>query len=241
GIPKRAPSITAHADTRGRAAPTRSSTTAMAAGIGAIALVVALIVTPLLPQPAARAGFGGATVSIDPSLRLGNDLRRPVDTEVLQVHTSGASAPYLRVATLSNFSGADWQPDEGPASPVIRSSSFQKVDVDHGIALTKTTTRVDIINLTSRWLPVPYPVTAVANLGPEWAVMRDNRTIVGTVDTSAGQTYEITTQAPSPTSEQIRASSATIVNGSQAGSPLTASVPRSVPADISKLAHEVTS
>ena len=242
GIPKRPPSITtAHADTRGRAAPARSSTTAMAAGIGAIALVVALIVTPLLPQPAARAGYGGATVSIDPSLRLGNDLRRPVDTEVLQVHTSGASAPYLRVATLSNFSGVDWQPDEGAASPVIRSSSFQKVDVDHGVALTKTTTRVDIINLTSRWLPVPYPVTAVANLGPEWAVMRDNRTIVGTVDTSAGQTYEITTQTPSPTSEQIRAASATIVNGSQAGSPLTASVPRGVPADISKLAHDVTS
>jgi transglutaminase-like putative cysteine protease len=241
GIPQRAPSLTtAHADTRGGPAPARSSTTAMAAGIGAIALVVALIVTPLLPQPAARAGFGGATVSIDPSLRLGNDLRRPVDTEVLQVHTSGASAPYLRVATLSNFSGADWQPDEGPASPVIRSSSFQKVDVDHGIALTKTTTRVDVINLTSRWLPVPYPATAVANLGPEWAVMRDNRTIVGTVDTSAGQTYEITTQVPSPTSEQIRASSATIVNAAQAGSPLTASLPRSVPADISKLAHDVT-
>jgi hypothetical protein len=46
---------------------------------------------------------------------------------------------------------------------------------------------------------------------------------------------------PSPTSEQIRASSATIVNGSQAGSPLTASLPRSVPADISKIAHDVTS
>lgn len=244
GIPRRVPYITAApADTRGGGAPApaRSSTSAMAAGIGAIALVVALIITPLLPQPAARAGYGGATVSIDPSLRLGNDLRRPIDTAVLQVHTSGVSAPYLRVATLSDFSGADWQPDTGPASPVIRSSSFPKVDVDRGIALTKTTTRVDIINLTSRWLPVPYPVTAVANLGAEWAVMRDNRTIVGSVDTSAGQSYEITTQVPSPTSEQIRASSATIVNGAQAGSPLTASVPRSVPVDIAKLAHDVTS
>lgn len=222
------------------APPARSSTTAMAAGIGAIGLVVTLVLTPLLPSPAVHAGFGSAAVTIDASLRLGDDLRRPVDTEVLTVRTSAASAPYLRVATLSDFSGTDWQPDDGPVWPVGRTSSFEKVQVDKGIALTKTTTTVNILNLSTRWLPVPYPAVGVADLGADWSIMRDNRTIVGSVNTSVGQAYEVTTQVPNPTSEQIRASSATSVDGAAADEPTTSTLPEPVPALIGQLAREVT-
>jgi hypothetical protein len=80
----------------------------------------------------------------------------------------------------------------------------------------------------------------VADLGAEWALLRDNGTIIGTVDTSPGQSYEITTQMPQPTSEQIRESSATTVDDAAAGSPVTNALPRSVPADIVRLAHQET-
>ena len=56
-----------------------------ALGIGAIAVVVAVVATPLLPQPAVRAGGAlGPGPGIDASLQLGDDLRRPEAVEVLR-------------------------------------------------------------------------------------------------------------------------------------------------------------
>ena len=51
---------------------------ATAIGIGAIAVVVAGVATPMLPQPVPRGGAGiGSGPGIDATLQLGDDLRRP--------------------------------------------------------------------------------------------------------------------------------------------------------------------
>jgi multidrug transporter EmrE-like cation transporter len=62
---------------------------ATALGIGAIAIVVAVVATPLLPPPPVRAGTGiGPGGGIDATLRLGDDLRRPQEVEVIRVRTT---------------------------------------------------------------------------------------------------------------------------------------------------------
>src|SRR5829696_8270914 len=84
---------------------------ATALGIGAIGVIVAIVATPLLPPPARPAAGVGVGTSIDPTLALGDDLRRPTEVEVLKVRSNAPNAPYLRAATLSRFDGSEWEPD----------------------------------------------------------------------------------------------------------------------------------
>src|SRR5690606_6002246 len=70
--------------------------------VGAAAVVAALVAAPVIPVSATLAGTG-IGVTVDASLRLGDDLRQPNPIEVLTLATSGKSAPYLRLTTLSDF------------------------------------------------------------------------------------------------------------------------------------------
>jgi hypothetical protein len=59
-------------------------------------------------------------VTIDASLRLGDDLRRPNPTQVMSLATSAETAPYLRIATLSRFNGEVWRPDQEDTQPLAQ-------------------------------------------------------------------------------------------------------------------------
>src|SRR5690606_21429518 len=58
--------------------PRQGGITAAATGIGTIAVIIALVTAPLFPTTTPLAGPGsGRWNSIDPTLQLGQDLRRP--------------------------------------------------------------------------------------------------------------------------------------------------------------------
>ncbi|HWI31733.1 MAG TPA: DUF3488 and transglutaminase-like domain-containing protein [Microbacterium sp.] len=213
-----------------------SGVSAVASGIGAIAVVVAISITPLLPEAATQpgAGFGPRGNTIDPSLALGDDLRQPRDAEVLRLHSDSTTTPYLRAVTLSEFTGRVWVPDAGRTSPL--EDGLGEVQVDDDIRVTEYRTGIEVIDLTSRWLPVAFPAVAVDGLEGEWLGVPDNRTVVSDRFSSNQQTYEVITHVPRPTLEQIRDAETGL--GVAPGD--ATSLPPRMPAIVSELALQVT-
>jgi len=230
------------ADTRTRHQPPRSvptppsSTSAIALSIGLVAVLVAVAATPLLPAPPVRAGsgFGGGT-SINASLDLGRDLRRPDPVTVLTLTTTGLGAPYLRAATLSSFNEDIWKPDTDQTSLLEGDTAFDALDTDADIPVKKTTTTIHIDALNARYVPLPYPATTVKGLGEGWLTMSSNRTIVsnGTVSTS-GADYTVVAEVPNPTLEQIEASTA------HSGDADSMGLQAVIPSNITQAAYQIT-
>ncbi len=185
-------------------APTRTSPS-IAAGIGVVALAATVILAPGVPISASWAG-AGAGVTVNASLRLGDDLRRPAPVEVLTVAAEGEVAPYLRLATLSRFDGRIWHPDESEVRP--QTEGFGDPDWSDAIETEDRLTSVRIIRMSSSWLPVPYPATRLRGVPSAWQVMPDNRTVVSESSDAVGNDYTVSSVAVTPTLEQIRAASA---------------------------------
>lgn len=235
-------------DTRARAiavsdrdpAPRRLGASSTALGVAAVAVIVAVVATPLLPQPGLRfatGGTGGIGTTINPNLELGNDLRQPREVDVLTVRTTGPTAPYLRAVTLSRFDGAVWEPDSSDTVPVPSDGPvFDRVGVDQDIALADWSTTVTVDQLDSPWLPVPYPASTVTGLSGDWLGMPQNRTVVTRAGSTRDQVYEVQANVPRPTLEQIRARQV----GSPDLDPALTSLPPDVPAIIGDTARQVT-
>lgn len=226
--------------TRRPPSPRRAGASATALGVAVVAVIVAVVATPLLPQPGLRfatGGTGGVGTTINPHLELGNDLRQPRDVEVLTVRTTGPTPPYLRAVTLSSFDGSVWQPDSSDTVPVRDDAPvFAPLVVDDGIAVADWTTDIDIDQLDSPWLPLPYPASTVTGLQGDWLGMPQNRTVVSRAGSTREQVYQVQSTVPRPSLEQIRARS---VGGANLGDAVFA-LPTDVPAVIGDTAREVT-
>jgi len=224
-------------DAREKAPATPGGVGATAVGIGAIGVVVALVATPLLPAPVLTgAGGNGMGASIDPTLSLGDDLRRPTELDVLRVRTSAATAPYLRAVTLSEFDGDVWEPDRSRTLPLDAEEALGPVTVDEGIPLNEYSTIVEVQNLVTPWLPVSFPAVEVSGLNGDWAAVPYNRTVVSRAGSSQGQQYRVVTEQPRPTLEQIRQREA---DGTGLGPDLLA-LPSDLPPVIAETAAAVT-
>ncbi len=231
-------------DTRSREEPVDREATrtagvpATAFGIGAIAVLVALVAVPLLPEPTVRAGAGsiGSGPGIDATLQLGDDLRRPREVEVLLVRSSAPSAPYLRATTLSQLEGDVWEPDRVRTVALENELSLGGVEVDDDIRVTEYVTTVEVLNLASPWLPVSFPAVAVNGLEGQWSGAPYNRTVVARQATTQGQNYEVITNVPRPTLEQIRAREAGGTDQREG----TTALPDDISPIVGDLAAEVT-
>lgn len=226
------------AETRTREAPEPGSSagvTAVAVTIGAVSIVAALVTGPALPPPRATVSGTGQLASIDPTLDLGDDLRRRNDVAVLRVRTDASDFPYLRVATLSEFDGDVWLPDR-LRSVSLADQAMDAVEADEDVRVTQYRTNITITNLASSYLPVPYPAVDVDGLDGLWRAVPYNRTLISGQSNTQGQSYEVVTQVPRPTVEQIRASEADVEE-----QPLDVrTLPESTPPVVAELAAEVT-
>lgn len=193
-----------HAVRQDRSAPPRSSA-ALAVGVGAGAVVLALIVAPALPVSASWVGLN-ASVNLNPTLRLGEDLRRPTASEVLTLATSADTAPYLRIATLSRFDGRVWHPDDTDVQDLA--DGFGDPEWSEQIATSDQRTSIRVLGVSSSWLPVPYPATRVQGVSSGWDVMPLNRTVVSETVDAAGEDYTVTSAVVVPSLEQIQAAAA---------------------------------
>lgn len=217
-----------HAAGRDPDAPRRASTGAVVS-LGAAAIVATLVIAPVLPVSATWIG-AGSSVRLDPSLRLGDDLRRPVPFTVLTLATEASTAPYLRIATLSSFDGEEWTADEGDAQPLADGFGDDQWRAEFA-AEEPQRTSVRVNGITGAWLPVPYPATRISGVSPGWQIMPDNRTVVSSVRDAADEDYTVTTATIEPTLEQIRATPAR---------PSAGGSPAELPPIIAEAAAEVT-
>ncbi|WP_164861887.1 transglutaminase family protein, partial [Microbacterium sp. CPCC 204701] len=206
-------------------------------GIGAIAVVVAVVATPMLPQPVARAGAGvGPGPGIDATLQLGDDLRRPQEIEVMRLRTDSPTVPYLRATTLSRFDGGVWEPDRAQSVSVESERALGGIAVDPEIRVTEYLSNLEVVNLASPWAPVPYPAIEVTGLEGTWGAMPYNRTVMSRSGSTQGQDYDVRYAVARPSLEQARAATA---SGGQVRDETT-QLPADVPPVIGELAAEVT-
>ncbi|MEE6388443.1 DUF3488 and transglutaminase-like domain-containing protein [Microbacterium paraoxydans] len=209
----------------------RRASAGVAVAVGAAAIATTLVVTPLLPVSSSIAGTG-VGVTVDASLRLGDDLRQPSPVEVLTVATEADAAPYLRLTTLSRFDGRVWQPDRGDLQSQV--DGFGDPEWSEDVTAAEQTTSIRVLRMSSSWLPVPYPATDVQGLSAAWRVSPENRTLFSRRADAVGNDYTVTSLRVTPTLEQIRAT--------EAAPPLedTADDDVELPAIIPELAAEVT-
>ncbi|WP_243224520.1 DUF3488 and transglutaminase-like domain-containing protein [Microbacterium sp. CIAB417] len=183
----------------------RRTSAAVTAGVGAAAVAATLIVVPGLPV-SANWMVPGAGVTVDASLRLGDDLRRPNPTQVMSLATTSETAPYLRIATLSRFTGEVWRPDTSDTQPV--SEGFGDPEWNDELTGTDRLTSIRVLGLSSSRLPVPFPAERIVGVSTGWEVMTSNRTVLSEVADASGRDYTVTSAQLQPTFEQITASRA---------------------------------
>ncbi|KXC05676.1 transglutaminaseTgpA domain-containing protein [Microbacterium hominis] len=227
--------IRAETRTRESRAPRRAGgVSAVAVTIGAVAIVTALALGPTIQAATPAAGPGTATM-IDPSLDLGADLRRQSDATVLTMRSDSSVVPYLRVATLSVFDGAVWQPDR-TSTVDLGGEPLEGLEVGPDIAVAQERTTITVKNLATAYAPVPYAAAQVDGLVGSWRFVPYNRTVMGSQGATQGQEYTVLADVARPTLEQIRATSA---GGTGLRIEVDA-VPADTPPIIGALAREVT-
>ena len=138
---------------------------------------------------------------INPMLELGQNLRRNGTTTALTYTTGLPDAPYLKVATLRDFTGKTWKP-----------GSSQQFDVEEGaeainpdIKVERESTTITIRQLRTTMLPVPYPMDKVTGLDGKWLQEHFGLTMWSPDDDTRGQKYSVTSLDIQPTANQMRA------------------------------------
>ncbi|WP_194421741.1 transglutaminaseTgpA domain-containing protein [Microbacterium abyssi] len=203
----------------------RRASAGLSVSVGAAAIAAALAITPVLPISTTWMG-AGTSAQLDPSLSLGEDLRRPTPFTVMTLATNATTAPYLRVASLSEFDGTTWVPDEGDLQSVA--DGFGDADWTDEVEAVERRTSIRITGISGSWLPVPYAATKIVGVSSGWQAMPSNRTVTSLNQDAANEDYTVTTEVVQPTREQIQATSATSEGGAE------------VPAFIAETAREVT-
>lgn len=211
--------------------------------IAAGSVVVALVIGTTAPGfqqigrqsiPAAGVLFGqGVNTLID----LGADLRRPAPVAVIDYSTTASSPGYLQMTTLDAFSGEVWRHSRSKSTFFSESTSLGAVPgLSKDVKTSKVTSVVQVHNMTSQWLPAPYPVSKVEGLAGSWAWERDDLTISGLTTTTADQQYTLTSRAVEPTAKQLRAAGISYPDSVQDD----LRVPADAPAIIRRTALSVT-
>ena len=169
---------------------------------------------------------------INPILELGQNLRRKSTTVALTYTTTADDPPYLKVATLRDFTGRTWRP--GASLPGDRFEG--NLGLREGIETKLDTTRITIEGLDSPMLPVPYVTQETKGLEGAWRYERMGMTVRSDSADTRGQTYSVSSLTITPTAEQMRQLS-TVIGPSLSS---FVSLPADVPDSIVDTARDVT-
>lgn len=215
--------------------PRPGSTVAGTVLIGAPVLVAALLVPPVA-MPEVGGGLGPTyATGLNPLVSLGRDLRRDDPVEAGIYRTDGADPVYLRLSTLSVLDEAAWRLDEVRADGVPLADGLPgPTGLAPEVAAVPVTAAVELGAVSSRWLPVPYPATALRGLDGEWESVR-SLAVRSDGGNAFRQSYEVDYLEVSPSAEQLRAAGA-----APPGFETETFVPETAPAVIAATAAEVT-
>lgn len=211
--------------------------TAWAGVLTAVAVAGALLAGTLVSPVERDLAWGAATQSsvelVDPVVPMDQLLRRAEDTTVLTYSTNAPGGVMLRQATLTGVDSQGWRlvdmellsgsPEAIPGTPLTRATH---------------TTSVQLVDLTTQYLPVPYAPRRWSTSTGVWRYDPQSLTIVDvslnpdTTDLS----YEVAHTDVEPTREALLAASA----GQLAADDPSRVVPEDLPSAIATLAEQIT-
>jgi transglutaminase-like putative cysteine protease len=190
-----------------------------AVGIGAIAVLAALVVPLALPpvDPSLaleEGGPNGAATGINPILSLGEDLRRGDPSLAFTYTTTAAAGEYFRLTVLDDFSGIAWEPSNTAVDPGNDLAEIgPPLGLGPSIPVSEVTSEVTIANILSRWLPAPYAPTSVTGVEGTWGWEPDGLAIRTERANARGQSYSVTSIDIAPSIEQLIAAGTTVEPG----------------------------
>ena len=179
----------------------------VAAAALAVALVVPLVAPPSAPEQDDNSPGTGFTIGINTFIALGDNLRRPNPSRVLEYETTSGTGQYLTVSSISNFTGSQWK----PAAPSNERTPDGLLDIgpvpglDDDVEVERTNTTIDIFNMGGRFAPVPYAPSRLIGLGEDWSFNPDSLTITSAGESARGAEYEVRSVLATPTVQQLRA------------------------------------
>jgi transglutaminase-like putative cysteine protease len=185
----------------------------LALAVGASVTLLSVVVATTAPgfveegRPA-HAGTVSVGNTVNPLIDLGADLRQPVAADVLR-YTSNTKTPlYLQLTTLDTVNGTDWTHTPGSITSVrgtTRLPGAPGLDPALGISAPSYTTKITVQNLSSIWLPAPYPATRLSGAKTATSYQQSDLTIYAQGGDQSGQTYTVTSLDLEPTVRQLRA------------------------------------
>ncbi|WP_332662975.1 transglutaminase TgpA family protein [Aeromicrobium sp.] len=178
---------------------------ALVLGVAALAAAVTFpVISPDVSAVATSWGKPPPAVfgrGINPMLELGQNLRRNGTTTALTYTTGLPEAPYLKVATLRDFSGKTWKPG---STRQFSAPEGAEALMDPDIKVERESTTITIRQLRTTMLPVPYPMEDVSGLEGKW-LRGFGLTMTSPDDDTRGQRYSVTSLDIQPTATQMRA------------------------------------
>ena len=176
------------------------------AGVAAVVIAGSLVLPVVFPEPqnAPRADSGVGT-GLNPLIDLGDDLRRDTTVPAVSYVTDAPGGIYLRLATLDEFNGINWSPDAStdPENDVAAFPTPPGLSDDVPRAPYSAT--IQVHELGGRWLPVPYPATAVDGVTGEWRWEADGLAVRSSGSDARGQQYDVSFLDIQPDRAQLTA------------------------------------
>ncbi len=212
-----------------------------AAWIAATAVICGLVIPPFLPNTEATTASStlGPSVAtgVNPVINLGQDLRSREAKVALSYSTVSGKPEYLRLTEISSFSGQQWGPERPMLDPDNRPVDFPRPPgLSAGISTTNEVSYIQVDNLLSPWLPIPYPATKITGLTGGWSFVPESFTVASNDTLARAQVYTATSVVLTPTPEQLLAA------GTSVPSELSKylQLPSDTPAVIAETARQVT-
>jgi transglutaminase-like putative cysteine protease len=175
----------------------------LAARIGVIAILVAVVGTPILPGFSAPPGLRGATgggdrVALNPLVSIRPQLNGRALTEVMTVRSRIAS--YWRLTALDRFNGTTWT--SGPQRPELKLGERQITAQGTSARSTLVTQQFEIHNLSGPWVPAafePVRVEGLRGIGAD----PTTRTVIILNDMRGGTDYSVRSRIPTMSFEEL--------------------------------------
>ncbi|GAB3424397.1 transglutaminase TgpA family protein [Flindersiella endophytica] len=198
----------------GSISPARRTGRLVGATVIGIAVVVPAVLPTLQPmsflqQSSSNFGTGATTIQVsNPMLDLKRNLIRPYDVPVMSYTTTGPDPEYLRMVVLDDFDGESWEASNQPvrdvgnggALPAPPGLEADKAERQHyAFQIEK--------NLRSKWLPAPYPSSAVRSTA-EVGYTDETHDIVVRDGESAGVAYQVDGITTDFTATQLKGAAA---------------------------------